>query len=221
MSRLTNMGAPGATPQGSSRILRGAGAALLAAVLAACSTLPGEIPSVLPPETAVQHDASVPGTLVRAKARWVPVDFSELPGWNTDGLTDWWPAMRQSCTRAQGAWVRVCQQALSTQFVNNQSLQQWVETNFRPYRIENHQGDATGLLTGYYEPQLQASRTQTSIHRYPVHRPPTDLSSRQPYWTRQQIETVPAAQAALKGREIAWLADPMDVLVLQIQAQAD
>lgn len=38
-----------------------------------------------------------------------------------------------------------------------------------------------------------------------VHRPPADLAQRRPWWTRQQADTVPAAQAALRGHEIAWL----------------
>jgi membrane-bound lytic murein transglycosylase A len=47
--------------------------------------------------------------------------------------------------------------------------------------------------------------------------PPADLAARKPWFTRQQIDTLPAAQAALRGREIAFVADPLDALVLQIQ----
>jgi membrane-bound lytic murein transglycosylase A len=39
----------------------------------------------------------------------------------------------------------------------------------------------------------------------------------QPWDTRQEIDTLPQAQAALRGRELAWLADPVDALVLHIQ----
>jgi membrane-bound lytic murein transglycosylase A len=38
-----------------------------------------------------------------------------------------------------------------------------------------------------------------------------------PFWTRQQLDTLPAAAATLRGHEIAWVADPMDALLLQIQ----
>ena len=51
----------------------------------------------------------------------------------------------------------------------------------------------------------------------PLYAPPADLATRKPYWTRQQLDTLPAAQAALRGREIAYVADPLDALVLQIQ----
>ena len=40
---------------------------------------------------------------------------------------------------------------------------------------------------------------------------------RRPYWSRQQLDTLPAARAALRGQEIAWLASPLDALLLQIQ----
>jgi membrane-bound lytic murein transglycosylase A len=43
------------------------------------------------------------------------------------------------------------------------------------------------------------------------------LGSRRPWYSRQEIETVPEARAALRGREIGFLADPLDALMLQIQ----
>jgi membrane-bound lytic murein transglycosylase A len=51
----------------------------------------------------------------------------------------------------------------------------------------------------------------------PLYRPPADLSTRKPYWTRQQIDTLSSARAGLRGRELAYVADPLDALILQIQ----
>ena len=51
----------------------------------------------------------------------------------------------------------------------------------------------------------------------PLYRPPASLGARRPWYTRQEIDTLPEARAALRGREIAWLADPIDALMLQIQ----
>ena len=53
--------------------------------------------------------------------------------------------------------------------------------------------------------------------RIPLYAAPPDLATRRPYWTRQQIDTLPAAQQALKGRELAYVAEPLDALILQIQ----
>lgn len=87
----------------------------------------------------------------------------------------------------------------------------------QPYRIEAASGSADGLLTGYYEPQLKATRQQRTGYNVPLYRAPSGLAPRQPWFTRQEIETLPQAQAALQGRAIAWLADPVDAMVLHIQ----
>jgi membrane-bound lytic murein transglycosylase A len=87
----------------------------------------------------------------------------------------------------------------------------------QPYRVESLDGGADGLVTGYYEPLIDASRVRRGAFQVPLYAPPADLATRKPYWTRQQLDTVPAAQAALQGREIAYVADPLDALVLQIQ----
>ena len=87
----------------------------------------------------------------------------------------------------------------------------------QPYRVETLDGAANGLITGYYEPVIAARRAPGGAYRVALHAPPADLATRRPYWTRQQLDTLPAARASLRGREIAYLADPLDALVLQIQ----
>jgi membrane-bound lytic murein transglycosylase A len=93
----------------------------------------------------------------------------------------------------------------------------WMMRRLQPYRVEPLLGPAEGLLTGYYEPMLEASRQATAMHQIPLYRPPATLASRKPWYTRQEIDTLPDARAALRGREIAYVADPLDALVLQIQ----
>jgi len=73
------------------------------------------------------------------------------------------------------------------------------------------------LLTGYFLPQLDASRLPNGKFTVPLYLPPRNLSARKPWYTRQEIDTQPEAQAALKGRAIAYVADPVDAMVLQIQ----
>jgi membrane-bound lytic murein transglycosylase A len=51
----------------------------------------------------------------------------------------------------------------------------------------------------------------------PLYRLPAGYGSRKPWYTRQEIDTLPEARAALRGREIAWLADPVDAMSLHIQ----
>jgi len=64
---------------------------------------------------------------------------------------------------------------------------------------------------------FEARRQPGGAYRHPLYGPPADLAHRRPYWTRQQIDTVPAARDSLRGREIAYVANPLDVLVLHIQ----
>lgn len=192
-------------------------AGLLAAGLVACTPLPPPpTTSALPPDLSPDLNPSV---LDRPKARWVASGFDALPGWGEDALAEWWPALRQSCNRPATGWQRVCEEVLTRASTGGDAawLRPWIERTFQVYRVESPQGQDSGLLTGYYEPQLRASRVPTSQYRVPLYAPPLDLNKRQPYWTRRELDTLPAAQSTLKGREIAWLEDPLDALIVQIQ----
>jgi membrane-bound lytic murein transglycosylase A len=57
----------------------------------------------------------------------------------------------------------------------------------------------------------------TAQFNIPLYQVPAGFVPRRPWYTRQEIETLPEAQAALRGREIAWMADPIDALMLHIQ----
>ena len=87
----------------------------------------------------------------------------------------------------------------------------------QPYRVDSLRGDEAGLLTGYYEPVIEASRIATDGFQVPLYQPPATLGKRKPWYTRQEIDTLEEAKASLKGREIAFLADPVAALNLQIQ----
>jgi membrane-bound lytic murein transglycosylase A len=147
----------------------------------------------------------------------VPVVWSDLPGWADERLADWWPALRAGCARPAPAWRQLCARALLDPPADDEAARRWLAEELQPYRVESPDGVAEGLATGYYEPLIDAARRPGGPWRVPLHAPPADLGSRRPYWTRQQLDTLPAAQAALRGRELAWVQDPLDALVLQIQ----
>ncbi len=94
------------------------------------------------------------------------------------------------------------------------------------------------LLTGYYEPWLEASMTPDEQFKYPLYGVPDDLKMTslnkfhyrwkgqslvyrmgengiEPYYDREDIDGKGAL--AGKGNEIAWAKDPVDVFFLQIQ----
>jgi len=196
---------------------------LILGVLAGCSTAP---PS-LPPSS---QDAGVPGlpgaiaapstsTTARplGRSRWVPAAWSDLTGWEADRTRELWPALLRGCERPALGWAAVCAEARAQPPANDAEARAWLQGRLQPYRLESLDGVSQGLITGYFEPLVEASRVSTPTFRVPLHSAPADLGTRKPYWTRQQLDTEPAAQASLRGREIAYLADPLDLLVLQIQ----
>jgi membrane-bound lytic murein transglycosylase A len=153
----------------------------------------------------------------REQARWVPVAWSELPGWSGDSFRAAWPALVSGCKRPAQAWVKVCDSVPRDPPRSDAQAREWLVKHLQPYRVESRDGRTSGLITGYYEPLVEARRKPDGSFRVALYSPPADLATRRPYWTRQELETLPAARAALSGREIAYVADPLDALVLQIQ----
>ena len=189
-----------------------AAAAILGA-LAGCGTAPPP-----PPAPTPAPPAAAPAAPPLSGSRWVAVGYDQLPGWQADRLAEAWPALLKGCERPAPVWAALCAEARrSPPPGDDAATRQWLVQRLQAYRVEGSDGNADGLLTGYFEPLVDASRTRRGAFQVALHAPPADLATRQPYWTRQQLDSLPAAQAALRGREIAYVADPLDALVLQIQ----
>ncbi len=190
-------------------------------MLAACSSAPPLPTESFPPQAAVtdlpDDDAPLPEAIARAKSRWVPVRWRDLPGFDGDAFHEAWNAWIRSCERPAAPWTELCPQVRRLAIASPAEQRAWLVKTLQPYRIEPLQPADPGLLTAYYEPVLDASRAPSAQHRVPLYRPPAGLGQRKPWYTRQEIDTLPEARAALRGREIVWLADPVDALVLQIQ----
>ena len=96
-------------------------------------------------------------------------------------------------------------------------------------------GPGRAFATGYYEPEIEGSRTRAPGYDVPIYRRPPDLvevtasagpppvASRRgrmqdgvlvPYYERAEID---AGALAGRGLEIAWAKDPYEVFFLQIQ----
>jgi membrane-bound lytic murein transglycosylase A len=195
-------------------------------MLAACSSVPlppaGEAPPVsAPPAPSVPVQAAdngpLPATIAQARSRWVPVRWSELPGFADDALHEAWNAWLKSCERPAPRFAPLCPEVRRLSIASGDEQRAWMVQRLQPYRVEPLQGGGDGLLTGYYEPVLEATRQPTATNTIALYRPPASLAARRPWYTRQEIDTLPEARAALRGREIAYLADPLDALVVQIQ----
>ncbi len=193
-------------------------AAAILGLLASCASpppLPPTPPASTPP--AATLPSTPPVVMPRERSRWVAADWSQLPGWENDALVEWLPALQRGCDKPPLDWAKVCTEARAMSGASEASLRAWMRQRLQPWRVESPEGVADGLITGYFEPLVEARRVPGGAFRVPLHRPPADLGQRKPYWTRQQITTLPAAQAALRGQVVAWVADPLDALILQIQ----
>lgn len=200
----------------------------IALVLAACSVAPVSAP--LPTPVAVPSGVELGGTvrrdgdtaplpqaMVQSKSRWTPVRWVELPGFEEDQLFEAWNAWLKSCERPGPVFAPLCSEARRLSIATGEEQRAWMVAKLQPFRVESLQGSVDGLLTSYYEPLLKATRQPGNGFEVPLYKVPAGLGSRKPWFSRQDIDILPEARAALRGREIAYVADPIDALVLQIQ----
>lgn len=107
-----------------------------------------------------------------------------------------------------------------------------VEEQFALYESVGCDGDGTVLFTGYYSPDFQASRTQTSAYPAPLYVRPADLVSDPSSGTplgRQMangtIESWPARRELLQsgdleGTELVWVKDDLDAYIIHVNGSA-
>jgi len=107
-----------------------------------------------------------------------------------------------------------------------------IAEDFLLLRAAGENGDGVVLFTGYYEPLLEGSLTQTEKYKYPLYRPPPDIVVEKisknetrigrkengrivPYYTRREIDV----DGVLKGRglELIWVSDPVELNSLHTQ----
>jgi peptidoglycan lytic transglycosylase A len=198
----------------------------LIVLIAACAPLP--------PKPQVAMCPCPPVKPAPESARYQETSFDELPGWREASLQPSLRAFITGCPRLSGILSRACQ-AAATVPDDAVAARQFFESTFVPYALISSESGETGLITGYYEPVLDASRAPDAMNRYPIFGVPEDLlvvdlaavnpdvrnmrlrgriDGRRvvPYYSRGEIETqgVPAPI-------IAWVADPVELFFLQIQ----
>lgn len=187
-----------------------------------------------------------PATGIPSGARLFKVGMDTLPGFAEDKLTDAWPGFLRGCERlatqatpAATAWREPCNAARALP-VEEAALREFLLRRFDAYAVFTQDSKNEGLLTGYYEPILRASLTRRPPFVVPLYGPPDDLVSReqpatagnpaarirgrmvngqlQPYFTRAELTPAGApVHASLRGKEIAWVEDPVDAFFLQVQ----
>ena len=185
-------------------------------------------------------------------AAFIPVEFGDLPGWAEDDQVPAFEAFRRSAfhvlkkpyrTGSLGvdfaSFAPAYAEARSVDRPSHSQARAFFERHFFPARVSP--GEAgSGQVTGFYEPQVQASPVRTKDFTVPLLARPSDLvdidDTNRPlgfdpyfafgrdtadgivaYYDRGEIE-----RGALAGRglEIAWLAGKVDAFFIHVQGAA-
>ncbi|WP_316183033.1 murein transglycosylase A [Bradyrhizobium sp. SZCCHNRI1009] len=126
-----------------------------------------------------------------SNSQYLPMDWTDVPGWNDDDQLAAYRTFRASCKpiaaktdaapdgrvdgKALGDSLRdPCRDARATDLADNAAARAFFERHFEPLRISKL-GDADGFVTGYYEPVIEGSRTQNEVYNVPVYRRPSNL----------------------------------------------
>jgi membrane-bound lytic murein transglycosylase A len=186
-------------------------------------------------------------------SQYAPVAWADIAGWTEDDHLQAFGAFRASCKpiaaqrkppadpKALGNSLRdPCRAAKAADISDGTKARGFFEAHFLPLRI-SRLGEGDGFVTGYYEPVIDGSRTQTDVYTVPVYRRPSNLFVRGvkpgavglpnkgqvfrkigrrklvPYYDRAEIED---GAIAGRGLEICWLKNQTDLLFTQIQGSA-
>src|SRR5689334_7874799 len=148
--------------------------ALILLGLAACAPkLPRE-DLTCPMEPACPACAQCPVVKPPESARYVETTFAALPGWQGAALAPSLRAFRSGCVRPV-LHAKVCEQARTVPENDEAAARSFFESAFVPYALVSSDTGDTGLVTGYYEPVIEGSRTRSAENRYPIFGVPEDL----------------------------------------------
>ena len=174
-----------------------------------------------------------------ADARYEAVEFAAIPGWGAAPFAASLPAFVAGCARVAEGHVlqQACAAARTLPAGDDAAARAFFESAFAAYAVVAPDGAREGLVTGYYEPVLEGSRSRSERFAHPVYGVPDDLvvvdlagqypelrgmrlrgrlngRRLQPYFSRGEIDERNGSFAA---PVIAWVADPVELFFLQIQ----
>ena len=181
----------------------------------------------------------------------VAARFADLPGWKSSDPRTALRAFARSCSVLRrkspaarlGAhgyagkisdWLALCV-ALPDRNAPPGTIRAWVQTVFRPFEVRPGR-DSEALFTGYYEPELAASRArhdrfQAPIYDLPINLVSVDLGAFRNAWLGDSITgcvdehrvrpCASRAEIGTRGMEqskvLFYAADPIAVFFLHIQ----
>lgn len=206
--------------------------------LTVCSQMPFD------PRTAAASPMSLPGwsedTLVRTS-------FDAINGWQADDHTAALAAFLRYCAPGQRPFqdpplalseeetAALCRAAAQVNQAEPGAAREFFEASFTPFTVVG-----SGFVTGYFEPELAASRRKTDKFASPLLNPPKGLekvedAARPDSWntdlshgrrTNRGLQPLPDRGAIMDGAlesedlEFVFLADPVDAFFVHVQGSA-
>jgi membrane-bound lytic murein transglycosylase A len=172
---------------------------------------------------------------------FAPVSFAEIQGWDEDDQAAAFQALLRSCGRIKrdSASAEACAAAKALAAkgtVLRVAARSFFETHYTPHRVVG--ASKPGLVTGYYEPEIDGARVKSDKFPVAAYARPDDLVSVKPdemrardsaagvltamrktddglvpFYTREEID-----KGALAGRdlELVYL-DPVELFFMQVQ----
>lgn len=175
------------------------------------------------------------------------IAFGDLAGWGDDDQHKALAAFQRFCGNPgsfgsaglpghdPATLKALCHAAAGPGTATPDGARRFFETRFAAYRITD-----PGFVTGYFEPEVAASRTPTDDFPVPLHRKPDGLEAiaaetRPAGWppelshgrrTGNGLSQLPDRAAIMAGAlddenlELVWLADPIDAYFIHVQGSA-
>lgn len=174
---------------------------------------------------------------MKPAATYAKVDWKTLPAVSDADLQAGFAAWRSSCTRLKNdaTWARPCATASTVSDKDASAIRAFLQRDLDVYSLRAGGHRADGLITGYYEPIYPGSLTRTDKATVPVYGKPDDLvvvqlESLYPELKGKRLrgrvegkvlkpydDAGSIASKGAKAPVLAWLTDPMDLQLLQIQ----
>lgn len=193
--------------------------------------------------------ASSPHPQAADSAHLTRLAFADLRGWQRDTHGQAFAAFLKTCeAMATNApelrparhiappLAAICRKAITLGPIDDQKAKAFFEAEFEPWLVAND-GNSTGLLTGYYEPEFCGSLTPTAEYKVPLLARPDDLETIPegetrhgidpdlrgarrleggftPYPTRAEIEDGALGD---KAQPLVYLKWPSEAFIIQVQ----
>lgn len=133
---------------------------------------------------------------------------ADLPGWEQDDHAASFAAFLRTCDLIAGpGWQETARRAHAAR-----DARRFFEDAFVASPADR---EDWGLLTGYYEPEIDGAPTRTERFQFPIYALPPELSPVEPWYSRSEIENLGVLER--RGLEIAFLENPVEVFFLQVQ----